>query len=137
MAKKPAIVPRKPSRDLERDKFVSGGVPETKRSDVQEAKRLDAQETNRLVSQETERSSAQATKPPAAQETKPSRARATKVEGEGRLVFVRADGREIKKVSIYFARDIAKRLAVYCAQVDRDMSDVVNELVAMHLPKEG
>lgn len=125
MAKKPAIVPRKPSKDIERDKFVSGSVLEAKRVDAEETK--DVEEPKRSVAQEPKRSSAQEAK----------RSGARKPKGEGRLVFVRADGREIKKVSVYFAKETAKRLAVYCAHAERDMSAVVNELVATHLPKLG
>jgi hypothetical protein len=37
----------------------------------------------------------------------------------------RADGRELRKQTIYFETALAKRLAVHCAETDEDMSTVV------------
>jgi hypothetical protein len=43
---------------------------------------------------------------------------------------VRKDGRELKRICVYFPSQLAGVLAVYCATHDRDTSDVVSEAVA-------
>ena len=47
-----------------------------------------------------------------------------------RGVVVRKDGRELKRICVYFPSQLAGSLAVYCATHDRDTSDVVSEAVA-------
>jgi hypothetical protein len=54
-----------------------------------------------------------------------------------RSPILRADGRELKKMHIYLAATTAKQLAVFCAEVDRDMSNVVEEAVAKFLAAEA
>lgn len=51
----------------------------------------------------------------------------------GRAPIVRADGRELRKLHVYVAAATAKALAVYCAEVERDQSSVVEEAVARYL----
>lgn len=53
--------------------------------------------------------------------------------GSGRRVLTRSDGREVRRLTIYLPADLAKRLAVHCAEHDEDMSDVVSEAVAKRL----
>lgn len=107
MAKKtpPVILPRKPSDDEARDRFVSG-------ESSQEPKRTNAAAPRRSVSREPKRSGY-------------------------RQLYTRADGRDVRKVSIYFTAATAKQLAVFCANEDRDMSTVVDEVVAKALSKQG
>jgi hypothetical protein len=50
-----------------------------------------------------------------------------------RGVVVRKDGRELKRVCLYFPAQLAGALAVYCASNDRDASDVASEAVAKFL----
>ena len=50
--------------------------------------------------------------------------------------IVRADGRELKKLHVYLAAKTAKQLAVFCAEVERDMSNVVEEAVSKFLAAE-
>lgn len=50
-----------------------------------------------------------------------------------RGVVVRKDGRELKRVCVYFPSQLAGSLAVYCASNDRDASDVVSEAVTKFL----
>ncbi len=109
MAKKPLIVPRKPPQDDARDRFVLG---ESSPERSPEPKRPNAPAPKRSVSREPK-------------------------DSGYRQQYTRADGREIRKVSIYFGRETAKRLAVYCANEDRDMSTVVDEVVAEYLSKKG
>lgn len=54
-----------------------------------------------------------------------------------RAPIVRADGRELKKMHIYLAAKTAKQLAVFCAEVDRDMSNVIEEAVSKFLATES
>ena len=65
-----------------------------------------------------------------------SGAQAPKRSG-ARAPIVRADGRELKKMHIYLAAKTAKQLAVFSAEVDRDMSDVVEEAVSKFLAAEA
>jgi hypothetical protein len=48
-------------------------------------------------------------------------------------VLTRSDGREVRRLTLYLPADLAKRLAVFCAEHDADMSDVVSEAVAKRL----
>jgi hypothetical protein len=50
-----------------------------------------------------------------------------------RRVLTRTDGREVRRLTIYLPADLAKRLAVHCAEHDEDMSDVVTEALAKRL----
>jgi len=48
-------------------------------------------------------------------------------------VVTRTDGRELRRMTIYLPADLAKRLAVRCAELDADLSAVIAEAVAKHL----
>jgi hypothetical protein len=48
-------------------------------------------------------------------------------------VLTRSDGREVRRLTLYLPADLAKRLAVFCAEHDADMSDVVSEAVSKRL----
>jgi hypothetical protein len=50
-----------------------------------------------------------------------------------RGVLARADGREVRRLTLYLPVELAKRLAIHCAEHDRDLSDVVSEAVAKQL----
>lgn len=45
-------------------------------------------------------------------------------------VVERADGRELRRMTIYLPVPLAKRLAMRCAEDDRDTSDVIADAVA-------
>src|SRR2546427_8452163 len=45
----------------------------------------------------------------------------------------RKDGRTLKRMTLYLPADLAKRLAVHCAEQEIDMSAVVTEAVRRHL----
>ena len=47
-----------------------------------------------------------------------------------RAVVTRADGSERRRMTLYLPPALARRLAVYCAGAERDLSDVVTEAVA-------
>jgi hypothetical protein len=50
-----------------------------------------------------------------------------------RKTIVRGDGRELRRISIYFPLDTAKRLAAHCAVEDVEISAYVAELVRKSL----
>jgi hypothetical protein len=52
--------------------------------------------------------------------------------GRGEIVRVK-DGRIVRRLTIYLPADLAKKLAVHCAQRGEDLSDVVTEAVSKRL----
>lgn len=62
------------------------------------------------------------------------RKRATKRdEASGRALVERADGRSLRRMTIYLPEALAKKLRTYCAVKDVDISDAVAEAVGMAL----
>lgn len=45
----------------------------------------------------------------------------------------KTDGAEMRATTVHLPVDLARRLAVYCAENDRKLSDVVAEVLAAHL----
>jgi len=56
---------------------------------------------------------------------------------KARAVLTRADGREVRRLTLYLPADLAKRLAVHCAQRDEDMSDVTAIALTQHLDAQS
>ncbi len=56
------------------------------------------------------------------------------MEPTKRGVVRRKDGSEFKRTTIYLRVELARKLAVYCAQTDRDMSEVIDEALEKILP---
>lgn len=48
-------------------------------------------------------------------------------------VLARKDGRTLRRMTLYLPVELARRLAVHCAETDTDMSNVVTEAVRKHL----
>lgn len=48
-------------------------------------------------------------------------------------VLARKDGRTLRRMTLYLPVDLARRLAVHCAESDTDMSTVVTEALRKHL----
>ena len=46
-----------------------------------------------------------------------------------RTVVARADGRQLRRLQLYLAADVAKRLKHHCVEHDVDMSTFVNRVV--------
>lgn len=46
----------------------------------------------------------------------------------------RADGTELKKLTVYLPTEQARSLKIYAAQQDRDMSAIISELLTKVLP---
>lgn len=57
----------------------------------------------------------------------------TASEGQGRGVYKRKDGRELRRVAIYLPVELARALMVRCAEQDNDLSYVVAEAVEKYL----
>jgi hypothetical protein len=59
---------------------------------------------------------------------------ALKREGNRTAAHVsRKDGRTLKRMTLYLPLELARRLAVHCAEREMDMSTVVSEAVRRHL----
>lgn len=54
-----------------------------------------------------------------------------------RGVVVRKDGRQLKRLCLYFPAVLARDLAIYCATTDRDASAVVSEVVESFIASVG
>ncbi len=54
-----------------------------------------------------------------------------------RAVLARKDGRELRRMTLYLPSELARRLAVYCAEHDLEMSDVVTAAVQVHFGAKG
>jgi hypothetical protein len=114
---KPRVSLRKPPAPVSleaAESFVSAGDAESLR--YQTSRGLDVRTSNRSIG---------------------GVVREAKGKGTGKAlprgVLPRADGREVKRMTVYMPPDLAKRLAVYCAESDRDISDVVSEAVEKRL----
>ena len=46
---------------------------------------------------------------------------------------MRKDGREVKRTTVYLPPAMAKRLAIYCIEHDKDMSDVMAAALEKYL----
>lgn len=55
------------------------------------------------------------------------------VQTSKRSIIARADGRTLRRMTVYLPTDLAKQLAVHCAEHDRDMSEVIAVSVARTL----
>lgn len=60
----------------------------------------------------------------------------TASEGQGRGVYKRKDGRELRRVAIYLPVELARALMVRCAEKDSDLSFVVAEAVERYLRQD-
>jgi hypothetical protein len=54
---------------------------------------------------------------------------------QGRVVFERANGEPVRKLSFYIPADVAKSLQLHCVANERDMSTFVTDLVRRTLAK--
>ncbi|HEU4537894.1 MAG TPA: ribbon-helix-helix protein, CopG family [Polyangiaceae bacterium] len=50
-------------------------------------------------------------------------------------IVERKDGRHLRRMTVYLPPDMHKRLALYCVEQERDMSDVIREALLQHLPR--
>jgi hypothetical protein len=119
LRKPPAVVPVDPSTA---DTFVNGGGLDVQASGRPavgdnitngQAPSVDVQTSRGLDTQTSKRS-------------KPSPSRA---------VLERADGRTLRRMTVYLPTDLAKRLALHCVERDQDMSAVIAESVARTLKR--
>lgn len=60
---------------------------------------------------------------------------ATGISGgnKGRGIYLRKDGRELRRVAVYLPVELARSLLVRCAQDDMELSHTVSEAVAEYL----
>jgi len=69
---------------------------------------------------------------PAVKASKPAKGKAAPPPTRSAVV-TRTDGRELRRMTVYLPADLAKRLAVRCAELDADLSAVIAEAVTKHL----
>ncbi len=60
----------------------------------------------------------------------------TASEGQGRGVYKRKDGRELRRVAVYLPVELARALMVRCAEQDSDLSYAVAEAVEKYLRQD-
>ena len=79
------------------------------------------------------------TSQPTATESSPTQ-RAAKARPAGRKgapksVVARSDGRTLRRMTLYLPEELARKLAIYCAREDQEMSAVVSEAVRRQLAR--
>ncbi len=135
MAKKPPPVSlRKPPAavDLDRAEAFVRKMEEPKnaqtlkRPEVQTLNRSEAQTAKVGDAPTSERSEAHATAAPV-ETAAPPRKHVPK------SVVARSDGRTLRRMTVYLPDDLARKLAIYCATEDQEMSAVVSEAVRRQL----
>jgi|HubBroStandDraft_1064217.scaffolds.fasta_scaffold277526_2 hypothetical protein len=63
----------------------------------------------------------------------PKKAELPKPQPQQRGVVRRKDGTEVKRTTIYLPPPLAKKLAIYCATNDLEMSDVITVALEKYL----
>ena len=58
-----------------------------------------------------------------------AKARPANRKGAPRSVVARSDGRTLRRMTVYLPEELARKLAIYCAREDEEMSAVVSEAV--------
>lgn len=122
MGKKPVLSPRKPPTPEEmarRARFVASGSAE-------ESARPDTDASN---------ATAMGVQSKVGSDSMASRRSSVKTSGRSKSVQLRADGREVRRHTIYLSVPLAKALAHYCVEHDTEMSAVVAEAVSRLIEK--
>lgn len=74
--------------------------------------------------------------PPAAPLQRPKRLTGgPRVTPRSPSIVERKDGRHLRRMTVYLPPDMHKRLALFCVEQDRDMSDVIREALVHLLPR--
>lgn len=73
-------------------------------------------------------------KRPAAQPAR--RSAGQPASGPGRRTITRADGRELRKQTVYLPADLARRLAIHAAAEGLELSAIVADALERYLPPE-
>lgn len=63
--------------------------------------------------------------------------RSGKARNLSKSVIQRVSGRQLRRMTIYFEMELARSLAVYCAETDRELSEVVSIAVKQFLKKNS
>lgn len=97
---------------------------------MQSADGASGQSTNGTTGQSTDEATMQSANGATGQSTAKGR-----TAGKGRIIK-RRRGREVRKVGITFELELADKLAAYCQERDRDLSEVVGAAVVAFLRRE-
>lgn len=113
--KPPPVSLRKPPAVVDLHKAEAFVHQTEEQKDVQTSERLDAEAFNKADS-------------PA------PRAKSSRKHTPKSLV-ARSDGRTLRRMTLYLPDELARKLAVFCAREDQEMSSVVSEAVRRHLAR--
>lgn len=132
MPKKPPPVSlRKPPAAVDLDRAEAFVRKPEEPKDVKATERLSVKTPERPSAKASERSDVRKVEAPApAPEAPPPQ------KGASKSVVARHDGRTLRRMTLYLPDDLARKLAVYCARKDREMSAAVTEAVRLHLAAE-
>jgi hypothetical protein len=64
-----------------------------------------------------------------------AKARPAGRKGPAKSVIARSDGRTLRRMTLYLPEELARKLAIYCAREDQEMSAVVSEAVRRQLAR--
>jgi hypothetical protein len=119
--KPPPVSLRKPPAAVDLDKAEQFVRQTEEVVNVQTSERSDVQTSHPM----TEASPAQ----------RAAKARPANRKGAPRSVVARSDGRTLRRMTVYLPEELARKLAIYCAREDEEMSAVVSEAVRRHLAR--
>ena len=122
MPKKPPPVSlRKPPAAVDLDRAEAFVRKPEEPKDVKTPERLNVKAAERLDARKAEAPAPEAPAPR---------------KSASKSVIARHDGRTLRRMTLYLPDDLARKLAVYCARKDREMSAAVTEAVRLHLAAE-
>ena len=119
--KPPPVSLRKPPAAVDLDKAEQFVRKAEEVVSAQTSERSDVQTSNST----TEASPAQ----------RAAKARPTNRKGAPRSLVARSDGRTLRRMTLYLPEELARKLAIYCAREDQEMSSVVSEAVRRQLAR--
>lgn len=64
-----------------------------------------------------------------------AKARPANRKGAPKSVVARSDGRTLRRMTLYLPEELARKLAIYCAREDQEMSAVVSDAVRRQLAR--
>lgn len=119
--KPPPVSLRKPPAAVDLDKAEQFVRKAEEVTDVQTSERPDVQTSH--------------TTPTEQPTPRAAKARPAGRKGAPKSVVARSDGRTLRRMTLYLPEELARKLAIYCARKDQEMSAVVSEAVRRQLAR--
>lgn len=130
MAKKPPPVSlRKPPAAVDLDRAEAFVRKTEEPKSAQTLNRPEVQTLNRSEVQTVKVSDAPTSERSEAHAAAPVEVAAPPRKHVPKSVVARSDGRTLRRMTVYLPDDLARKLAIYCATEDQEMSAVVSEAV--------